>query len=123
MELYAALYPDGYEFPIQGALVFLALFMACFLAWKAVEWLRKRGKSDAVANEGGDPETPQMPWRQADYRSSLFFRGEWSEFGGMNEREQEEFFSAHGPREVRKAMKKRRKAREQARKNRRDFEP
>jgi hypothetical protein len=83
MEIYAALYPDGYEFlPISGALIFLALFVACFLAWKAVERLRNRGKSDAVAQEDGDPETHQMPWNQADYRRSQYFRGEWSEFWG-----------------------------------------
>jgi hypothetical protein len=35
----------------------------------------------------------------------------------MSEREQEEFFSTYGPRKVRKAMKARRKAREQAQKH------
>jgi hypothetical protein len=34
----------------------------------------------------------------------------------MNQREQEELFSTHAPRNVRKAMKQRRKAREQAQK-------
>jgi hypothetical protein len=34
----------------------------------------------------------------------------------MNQREQEEIFSTYAPRKVRKAMKKRRKAREQAQK-------
>jgi hypothetical protein len=34
----------------------------------------------------------------------------------MNQREEEEFLLAYGPREVRKAMKERRKAREQAQK-------
>jgi flagellar biosynthesis/type III secretory pathway M-ring protein FliF/YscJ len=103
-------------------LIFLALFVACFLAWKAVERLRNRGKSDAVAQEDGDPETHQMPWNQADYRRSQYFRGEWTEFGGMSEREQEEFSSAYAPHKERKAVKERRKAREQAQKRRRDFE-
>jgi hypothetical protein len=124
MEMYAAKYPDGYEFPIWGVLIFLALFVSSLLAWKAVEWLRNRGKSDAVAQEGGDPEIHQKPWDQADSRTSpdLYFRGEWSEFGGMNQREQEEFFSTYGPRKVRKAMKKRREARAHAQKSRRDLE-
>jgi hypothetical protein len=34
----------------------------------------------------------------------------------MNQREQEELFSTYAPRKVRKAMKQRRKAREQAQK-------
>ena len=36
----------------------------------------------------------------------------------MTQREQEELFSTYAPRKVRKAMKQRRKAREQAQKNR-----
>lgn len=32
-----------------GALIFLALFVACFLVWKAIEWLRNRGSLNGIA--------------------------------------------------------------------------
>jgi hypothetical protein len=129
MEMYAARYPRGHEFPIStffwGALIFLALFVLCLLAVKAVERLRNRGESEAVAQEDGDPEVHQMPWDNEVSRTSSdqYFHGGWSGYGGMNEREQEEFWSTYGTGKVRKAMRKRRKAREHAQKHRRDFEP
>jgi hypothetical protein len=58
MEMYAAQYPDGYEFPIWGALIFLALFMACFLHGK---------RSNGYGSEGSPTlsqmraETPKPP--------------------------------------------------------------
>ena len=66
MEMYAARYPRGHEFPIStffwGALIFLALFVFCFLAWKVVERRRNRGKSDGVAKGGADSDVYQMRW-------------------------------------------------------------
>lgn len=38
---------------LWGALIFLALFVSCFLAWKAIEWLRYRKKFDGGAAEAG----------------------------------------------------------------------
>ena len=146
MEMYAAKhYPPGYEFEIStlfwGALIFLALFVSSFVAWKAIEWLRNRKKastparattSEAVAGatadagtdlppleEGHmkDPEDPRNPYDPTFAPSWAHYGDEWSAMGGMNEREEEEeFFLAFGTRKHRKAIKERRKAREQAQK-------
>jgi hypothetical protein len=78
-----------------GALIFLAFFVSCFLAWKAIEWLR--------------------------YRK---FDGGAAEAGRMKEREQKELRAVdpitytlnYVPGQERKAMKERRRAREQAQK-------
>jgi hypothetical protein len=107
-----------------GALIFLALFVSCFLAWKAIEWLRNRRKFDGAAVEGGHPEDPTEAWDHAISRplADHHYGDGWGGFGGfgglgsMNQREQEELFSTYAPRKVRKAMKERRKAREQAQK-------
>jgi hypothetical protein len=48
--------------------------------------------------------------------SDLSFGGAFDALAGMNEREKEEFLLRYGPRKVRKAIKERRKAREQAKK-------
>jgi hypothetical protein len=81
---------------LWGALIFLALFVSCFLAWKAIEWLRYRKKFDGGAAEAGR----------------------------MKEREQKELGAVdpitytlnYVPGQERKAMKERRRAREQAQK-------
>ena len=59
---------------------------------------------------GQDPHDPRFApsWAR--------FGDEGSAMGGMNEREEEEFFLAFGTRKHRKAIKERRKAREQAKK-------
>jgi hypothetical protein len=148
METYAARrYPPGYEFPIStlywGALIFLALFVSCLLAWKAIERLRNRRKFDDVAVEGGHmkgpkaPGTPRIPgtpnrggrkaggqqpdWAVEDRAFRRIFEEQWrgqehTDMAGMNQREREEFLLAYGPRKVRKAIKERRKAGEQAQK-------
>ena len=49
-----------------GALIFLALFVSCFLAWKAIDRLRNRRQFDGSALEGGHarhPENPRKPGR------------------------------------------------------------
>ncbi len=72
-----------------GASIFLALVVSGFLAAKAIEWLRNRRTFDGAAAEAGR----------------------------MSRREQEELVTLkYGPRKERKAMKERRKAREQAQK-------
>jgi hypothetical protein len=41
-------------------LIFLALFLSCLLAWKAIEWLRNRRKFDGAGavNQQRAPATP-----------------------------------------------------------------
>jgi hypothetical protein len=101
-----------------GALVFLALFVFCLFAWRAIDWLRNRRKSDGVTVDAGEPGDR---WDQAISRppGDQYYGDEYGGMGGlggMNQREQEELFSTYAPRKVRKAMKQRRKAREQAQK-------
>ncbi|MDT5362215.1 MAG: hypothetical protein QOC69_3977 [Mycobacterium sp.] len=126
MDTYAAKYypVHEHEFEIStlfwGALIFLALFVSCFLAWKAIEWLRNRRKFDGVVAEGGHTMDPEDLWDQAISRPLADHYGsELGGLGGMTQREQEELFSTYAPRNVRKAMKARRKAREQAQKHQR----
>lgn len=127
----AATYPGGYDFPISTlfwrAVIVVALFVSCLLAWKAIGWVRNRGKSGGVVVEVHlkDPEEPRDPWENAisrppaDYYGfSGYYGDELGGLGSMTQREQEELFSTYAPRKVRKAMKQRRKAREQAQKNR-----
>ena len=83
-----------------GALIFLALFLSRFLAWKGIEWLRKRRKVDDAAAKGGHHKDP--PITRAV----------------MNQREQEEIFSA--ARKARKEMQRLRTAREQAQRTQSD---
>ena len=116
----------------RGALIFLALFLSCFLAWKGIEWLRKRRKVDDAAAKGGhhkDPEDPWVhkdpedPWVHSISRALAGHDGAASDSrrqlrGAMNQREQEEIFSA--ARKARKEMRRRRTAREQAQKTQSD---
>ncbi len=75
METYSsARYFPGYDYPIDrlfwGALIFLALFVSCFLAWKAIEVLRNRKKpsapsratTSAAAKAAADAGTDEPPW-------------------------------------------------------------
>jgi len=103
-----------------GALIFLALFLSCFLAWKGIEWLRKRRKVDDAAAKGGHHKDPEDPWVHSISRGLAGHDGaalrQPPPIAGavMNQREQEEIFSA--AREARKEMQRRRTAREQAQK-------
>jgi hypothetical protein len=102
-----------------GALTFVAFVVCCLLAWKAIEWIRNR--FDGVAAGAGNTKDPEDPWDKAISRPSAdFFSGDGGVggLGGMSQREQGELFSTHAPRKVRQAMKARRKAREQARNQR-----
>jgi hypothetical protein len=81
---------------LWGALIFLALFVSCFLAWKAIEWLRYRRKFDGGAVEAGR----------------------------IKQREQEELWAvdpllftlSYVPGQERKAMKERQRAHQQSQK-------
>jgi hypothetical protein len=100
-----------------GALIFLALFLSFFFAWKAIEWLRNRRKFDGTAvEESKDPWDHAISRPAADYYWDVGSFGGEGGLGSMNQREQEELFSTYAPRKVRKAMKQRRTAREQAQK-------
>ena len=112
-----------------GALIVLAIFISCFLAWKLIDWLRNGRKSDGRPVNGGRTEPrsghmeprqePTGSWDQAISRPSDCMYGSYSygsgrgDLGGMTHREQEEFFSIYGPRKVRKAMKDSRRASQQ----------
>jgi hypothetical protein len=112
-----------------GALIFLALFLSCFLAWKAIEWLRNPTKTvvrprpqPTVLTADGEhktepyvpetkPSVPQGFGRALGDGSSL---SHMTYMAGFSEREEEEFLLMHGPKKVRKAIEERRKAGEQA---------
>ena len=107
-----------------GALIFLALFLSCFLAWKGIEWLRKRRKVDDAAAKGGHHKDPEDPWVHSISRALAGHDGaalgqEPPITGAvMNQREQEEIFSA--ARKARKEMQRQRTAREQAQRTQSD---
>jgi hypothetical protein len=125
-------YRDGFDIDtlFWGALIFLALFLSWFLAWKAIERLRNRKTSaapsqrttsaaaatDAVTAlpplEAGPTKAPEDPYAST-FPQSWARYGD-GEMGGMNEREEEEFFLAFGTRKHCKAIKERQKAREQS---------
>ncbi len=119
MEMHAANYPRGSDDVVAAlllvTLIVLALFVLCFLAFKAIEWLRNRRKCDGVAAEGEQkPYAPEGFGREgfgAAVRGSHL-----TDMAGFSEREEEEFLLLHGPKQVRKAIKERRKAREQPQK-------
>ena len=107
-----------------GALIFLALFLSCFLAWKGTEWLRKRRKVDDAAAKGGHHKDPEDPWVHsissalAGHDGAALRQSPPIAGAVMNQREQEEIFSA--AREARKEMQRRRTTREQAQKTQSD---
>jgi hypothetical protein len=149
MEIYAAQYPRGYDFPINtlfwGAVIVVALVAACLLVRKASEGPRNRRKFDGAGavNQQRVPATPAQPITaqsrpvtKPHRRLAEPVSGETVEGGhikdpendplvnilfrsgpeGFSEREEEEFLLIHGPRKVRKAIRERRHAREQAQK-------
>ena len=127
METYTAatdrsLDPQIYDIDVLfwGAVIVLAVFVSCFFAWKAIESLRKRRKVDDAAAKGGHHKDPEDPWVHSISRGLAGHDGaalgQPPPIAGvvMNQREQEEIFSA--AREARKEMQRRRTAREQAQK-------
>ena len=119
MEMHAANDPPGSDYAIEAlflvTLIVLALFVSCFLAWKAIEWLRNRRKCDGVAAEGEPkPYAPEGFGREG-FGSALPPEGsQLTDLAGFSAREEEEFLLHHGPKQVRKTIKEPRKAREEA---------
>ena len=166
METYAATYGrDIHDFDIDtifwGALIVVALVVACLLVGKAIEWLRNWRKFDGAGavNQQRVPATPAEPItaqsrpvtkphrrltepvdgdtvegghikepeddplvdslldRGTAWQLTNQYRGdEWTDMAGFSDREEEEFLLVYGPKKVRKAIKERRKAREQVKK-------
>jgi hypothetical protein len=120
MEMHAASDAPESDYAIEAlflvTLIFLALFVSCFLAWKAIAWLHNRRKFDGVATEGEHLKKPYVPegfGRALADGSSL---SHLTDMGGFSEREEEELLLMYGPKKVRKAIEERRRAREQAKK-------
>jgi hypothetical protein len=147
MEMYAAQYRPGYDFPIStlfwGAVIVVALVAVCLLVGKAIEGPRNRRKFDGAGavNQQRVPVTPAKPITaqsrpvtkphrrlaevvggdmvegvhikdaEDDPLVDILFHGGP---GGFSEREEEEFLLIHGPRKVRKAIRERRKAEQEA---------
>ena len=84
----AARYFPGYEFEIStlfwGALILVALVVACLFAWKAIQWLLNRRKFDGAADEGA--RGSERPLGPSDFttagRSPLRGRGWLGRLGG-----------------------------------------
>lgn len=97
---------------LSGALIFLALLIFSFLAWRAILSLRDRRNFD----NGVAMEDPKDPWDQAisrpaaDYYSDGISFGSEGGLGGMTQREQEELLLFCGTRKQQKAIRARRKA-------------
>ena len=142
MEMYAAYYPPGYDFPIStlfwGAVIFVALVAACLLVGKTIETPRNRRKFDGAGgvNQQHVPATPAEP-TTAQSRPVTKPRRRLAELVGddevegghikdpeddplvnslLDKRDEEEFLLIYGPPKVRKAIRERRNAREQAQK-------
>jgi hypothetical protein len=108
---------DGF---FWGALIFLALFVGLFLLWKAIDGRRNRTTLDRVAvkEDSKAPREPEVPDLEISWDPKDLFGEPWrgqEHLDGMNQREQEEFLLAYGPRKVRRAIRERR---EQAQKHR-----
>jgi hypothetical protein len=143
MEMYAAYYPPGYDFPIStlfwGAVIVVALVAACLLVGKTIETPRNRRKFDGAGgvNQQHAPATPAEP-TTAQSRPVTKPRRRLAELVGDDEvqgghikdpeddplvnslldKRDEEFLLIYGPPKVRKAIRERRNAREQAQKKR-----
>jgi hypothetical protein len=144
MEMYAAYYPPGYDFPIStlfwGAVIVVALVAACLLVGKTIETPRNRRKFYGAGgvNQQHVPATPAEP-TTAQSRPVTKPRRRLAELVGddevqgghikdpeddplvnslLDKRDEEEFLLIYGPPKVRKAIRERRNAREQAQKKR-----
>jgi len=142
--MYAAYYPPGYDFPIStlfwGAVIVVALVAACLLVGKTIETPRNRRKFDGAGgvNQQHVPATPAEPTTAQSrpvtkpHRRLAELVGDDEVQGGhikdpeddplvnslLDKRDEEEFLLIYGPPKVRKAIRERRNAREQAQKKR-----
>ena len=140
MEMYAAYYPPGYDFPIStlfwGAVIVVALVAACLLVGKTIETPRNRRKFDGAGgvNQQHVPATPAEPTTAQSrpvtkpHRRLAELVGDDEVEAGhikdpeddplvnslLDKRDEEEFLLIYGPPKVRKAIRERRNAREQA---------
>jgi hypothetical protein len=118
MEMYAAQYPRGYDFPIStlfwGALIVVALVAACLLVGKAIESPRNRRRFDGRPKEGHTtaPDRIQSPAaKDSRFDQTLFDQTVADIWYGTDE-----FPLTDQTRGQRKLIEGRRKAREQAKK-------
>jgi hypothetical protein len=106
MEMYAAQYPHGYDFPIStlfwGALIFVALFVSCLVVGKAIGRVRNRRKVDGGAAEGGHTKDPRVAQTLADIWDWDLRTG----MASMTPRETDEFPPIDQTRKQRKAREK-----------------
>jgi hypothetical protein len=103
-----------------GTLIFLAISVACFFAIRALRALLDRRTAGSEAEHDGAPEIAGDSWADkaisrppGDRNHAARFGADLGGMESMSEREQELLFSTYAPRKVRKAMKQRRKMREQ----------
>src|SRR6478672_535604 len=130
MEMYAAYYPPGYDFPIStlfwGAVIFVALVAACLLVGKAIETPRNRRKFDGAGAgnqqrlQATATETPiaqSLPVTKHHRRLAELVGDDEVEGGHIKDPEddplvdslldkgdEEEFLLTYGPPKVRKAI-------------------
>ena len=88
------------------AVVFLAVVVSCFFAWKAIDWLRNRRKFNGLAVKANDIKDPRFAGSMADIL-------QWDVRTGMTQNVSDESLLIYGTRKQRKAIKERRE-REQA---------
>ena len=105
-----------------GSLVFVAIFVVCFFSVIAVRRLLDRRKGDRNAIDHDSAGITRDYWIDHaisrpcdDVNHAPWSGGDAGGFEGMNQREQEMFFSTYAPRKVRKAMRQRQKMRDQPR--------
>jgi hypothetical protein len=105
MEMFVARNDYRYEQPVEtllwGLLLVLVLFVSCFFAWKAIEWLRNRREDHAAEEQDLYSTGPREPWHRegSDWSADPTFF------------EDEEFLLTFGSSEERKAIRKRRRSR------------
>jgi hypothetical protein len=125
MEMYAAHYPRGYDFPIStlfwGALIFVALVASFLVVGNAIGWLRNPTKTvvrprpqPRVSTLDGEQMTEPFVPETKPFVPQGFGRALGDDMAGFSEREEEEFLLTYGPRKVRKAIRERRNARDRA---------
>jgi hypothetical protein len=91
-----------------GAVIFLAVVVSCFFAWKAIDRLRNWSRFNGLEIEANDIKDPRFAGSMADIL-------QWDARTGMTQHASDESLLIYGTRKQRKAIKERR-ARERAQK-------